>query len=232
MFWICDINSGMSRESSWPGFYIAFEGGTKCGKTTQLFLLADKLRSIYGDWRVVETREPGGTIISQVIRNLVQVDEYGEEMTKECEAYLYAASRAQSLRRLVEPALREGKIVIADRSYISSLVFQGWAGGLGVEKVERINADAVGNIKPDLPIFLDVKLSTILSRPRDISGDKHERKGNDFYEDVYQGYLMMLAISELGIVRVDGNGTIPEVSGRINSVVLESLNERSNFRSD
>ena len=137
------------------GPYIVFEGLQKVGKSTQLELLVPVVRTKYSGREVVFTREPGGTPLAEAIRVLAQGMKYDNEMEYVCEAYLYSASRAQSLRRIVRPAQVRGAIVIADRSYYSSVAIQGGARGLDVERVMRINQEAVDDIRPHRVFLLD-----------------------------------------------------------------------------
>lgn len=123
--------------------YIVFEGIVGSGKTTQSKKLVEFLRNKYPDREVLHVREPGGTPIAEDIRTLAQAKEWDEPMHPVCNAYLYAAARAQSLHTVVEPALKQGKIVVADRSFVTSLAYQGEAQGLGFEKVLAINEEAV-----------------------------------------------------------------------------------------
>lgn len=123
--------------------YIVFEGMVGSGKSTQSKKLFEYLQEKYPDRKIIHVREPGSTIIAQEIRLLAQSRVFEEEMDPICEAYLYAASRAQSLRHLVRPTLEAGGIVIADRSFISSLAYQGEARGLGLDRIMEINQHAV-----------------------------------------------------------------------------------------
>jgi dTMP kinase len=104
--------------------YIVFEGMVGSGKSTQSKRLFDYLKEKYPDWNIIHVREPGSTIIAQEIRLLAQAREFEEEMYPICEAYLYAAARAQLLHTVVHPTLDAGGIVISDRSFITSLAYQ------------------------------------------------------------------------------------------------------------
>lgn len=197
--------------------YIVFEGMVGTGKSTQSKKLFEYLKERYPDRKIIQVREPGSTIIAQEIRLLAQSRVFEEEMDPICEAYLYAASRAQSLRHLVKPTLDEGGIVVADRSFISSLAYQGEARGLGLERILAINEQAVEGVLPDLVIHLYGDIAHSLARTFDATGDKFERMGVDFFEKVDAGYRKA---SELPILQdawrdVDGRGTIEEVFGRI-----------------
>src|SRR3989338_5871436 len=115
--------------------YIVLEGVVGCGKTTQAKKLYEHLKKNYPGREIILTREPGGSEIAERIRTLVQGTEFSEVMTPECEAYRYAASRAQTLRSIVSPTIQRGGTVISDRSFLSSMAFQGAARGLGTETV-------------------------------------------------------------------------------------------------
>ena len=121
------------------GIYIVFEGIVGTGKSTQAKILYDFLKEKNKNREIILTKEPGGTEIADEIRKIAQATKFNEDMNPVCEAYLYAASRAQSLRKIVKPALEKGSIVISDRSFISSLAYQGAARKIGIEKVLEIN---------------------------------------------------------------------------------------------
>ena len=135
------------------GKFITFEGCDGCGKSTQLRLLSEYLAK--NDIPHIFTREPGGGKISEAIRDIL-LNGKNSEMTDECEALLYAASRVQHLSDRVEPALSEGKLVICDRYVDSSLAYQAHARGLGVDFVSKINAFALEKYLPDVTIFIDL----------------------------------------------------------------------------
>lgn len=203
--------------------YIVFEGMVGSGKSTQSKRLFDYLKEKYPDWNIIHVREPGSTIIAQEIRLLAQAREFEEEMHPICEAYLYAAARAQLLHTVVHPTLDAGGIVIADRSFITSLAYQGEARGLGFDMVMDINREAVGEVIPDLVFSMQLDIDTALSRTFDAVGDKFEKMGRDFFEGVMRGYdkaskLPMLTDSWCNI---DSHGTPDEVFARI----LEALPE-------
>ena len=122
------------------GKFITFEGCDGCGKSTQLKMLSDYLTQ--NGIAHIFTREPGGGKISEAIRDIL-LSGKNMEMTDECEALLYAASRVQHLRDRVDPALQEGKLVICDRYVDSSLAYQGYARGLGTDFISKINAYAL-----------------------------------------------------------------------------------------
>jgi len=176
------------------GVFITFEGSEGCGKTTQIQRLAERLKK--AGQPVLLTREPGGTPLGESIRHLLKFAEEGKDMTPEAELLLFAASRAQLVRRVVEPALDAGSWVIADRFMDSTTVYQGVARRLDHEAVRFINEFAVGERRPDLTIVLDVDTEEarrrLLRRPRPLgSPDRMEQLPAEFYEAVREGYLML-----------------------------------------
>lgn len=169
--------------------YIVFEGIVGTGKTTQSKKLYDYLKERYPNKKILWTREPGGTEIAQKIRECVQGTKYNEEMDPICEAYLYAASRAQTLRTVVKPVIENGGIVVSDRSFITSLAFQGYGRDTGIGTTLKINKSAIKSIIPDLVIFLDLDPDLSIKRLFDKNGDKWERLGVEFFHKVRKGYL-------------------------------------------
>ena len=168
--------------------YIIFEGMVGTGKSTQSKKLYNYLKQKYPRKEIVWTKEPGGTEISQKIRECVQGTEYNEEMQPICEVYLYAASRAQALRVVVKPTLQRGGIVVSDRSFITALANQAYGWGLGIKKVMEINNPAIDGVLPDLVVFLEMDPRIAISRVSDHDGDRFERLGIDFYKKIQSGY--------------------------------------------
>jgi len=205
--------------------YIVFEGVVGTGESTQIKKLLEYLKHKYSDREVVITREPGGTEISETIRSVVQGKEFDEDMEPICEAYLYAASRAQSLRTVVKPVLENGGIVISDRSVFSSLSNQAFGRELGFEEVYDINKKAVGDFWPDMILYLDLPIEVGLGRVFDEGGDKFERLGTDFYEKVKEGYELMSNKSEFKDkwVSVDASGSEDEVFNKIVKAVEKRI---------
>jgi len=176
------------------GVFITFEGSEGCGKTTQIHRLAARLQDT--GLQVLVTREPGGTPLGESIRHLLKFADEGKDMTPEAELLLFAASRAQLVRRVIEPALSAGNWVIADRFMDSTTVYQGIARQLDFESVRFINEFAVGTRQPDLTILLDVDHEEtrrrLLRRPRPLgAADRMEEMPPEFYEAVREGYLTL-----------------------------------------
>ena len=169
--------------------YIVFEGIVASGKTTHSKKLYDYLKEKFPEKEVVWTRDPGSTEIAKSVRKLVQVTKFNEDMDGICETYLYAASRAQSLMQVVKPVPANKGIVVSDRSFITSMAFQGYGREIGHKIIYEINKTAVDNYIPDLIIFLDLDIAVALKRATDQDGDKFERMGRKFFEKVRKGYL-------------------------------------------
>ena len=169
------------------GLFISFEGCDGCGKTTALTLVKEKLHALGID--PLFTREPGGSKIAEQIRN-INLDKNNTEEDPRTEALLYAASRRQHLVEIVLPALKEGRMVISDRYLDSSLAYQGYARGLGIEEVLSINSFAIEGVYPDLTFFLDLTpeegLKRVQGRARD--ADRLDKEASSFHHNVYEGY--------------------------------------------
>ncbi len=191
------------------GKFITFEGCDGCGKSTQLKMLSDYLTGQKVPH--IFTREPGGGQISEQIRAIL-LSGKNMEMTDECEALLYAAARVQHLSDRVEPALSEGKLVICDRYVDSSLAYQAYARGLGVDFVTKINAFALENYLPDLTIFIDLTPEAAFARKKGADeNDRMELAGMAFHKKVYEGYTTLARENPERFFLVDGNKKPDEI---------------------
>ncbi|MEC7610106.1 MAG: dTMP kinase [Verrucomicrobiota bacterium] len=188
------------------GIFISFEGTEGCGKSTQLRALAARLSGAGYD--VVETREPGGTVLSEAIRSLLQHDPVGEGMCPETELLLFAASRAQHSRAYIQPAIKANKIVLCDRFMDSTTVYQGVARSLSTQSVDAINKFAVGDSIPDLTILIDLAPEIGLARVQSRGGgelDRMERETLDFFQAVREGYLRLAASQVHRFIIINGD---------------------------
>ena len=187
------------------GKFITFEGCDGCGKSTQLKLLSAYLTE--NNIPHIFTREPGGGKISEAIREIL-LSGKNEDMTDECEALLFAAARVQHLHDRVEPALQAGKLVICDRYVDSSLAYQAYARGLGAEFVEKINAFALKNYRPDVTVFIDLTPEAAFLRKRGADeNDRMEKAGMEFHKRVYAGYKAVAEKEPDRVVCVKGDQT-------------------------
>ena len=202
--------------------FITLEGGECSGKTTIIESIIKKLEELNIDY--ITTREPGGIRIAEDIRNII-LDVKNTEMTPECEALLYAASRMRHLSQKVIPAIEANKVVICDRFLDSSLVYQGYARGLGIDKVLTINSFALDNL-PGLTLFIDVTPDVALKR---MSGrnkaDRLDLETMDFHQKVYEGYQLVYKKYPERIKRVDGNQELGKVINDCVKIVLDYLNK-------
>lgn len=168
------------------GFFLTVEGPDGSGKTTQINRLEESLRR-YG-FDVLRTREPGGCPISEKIRQII-LDTANSEMCDECEALLYAASRAQHVRQVICPAVEKGMLVLSDRFEDSSVAYQGGGRNLGIDTVLQINAPAVGEMRPDATLYLSIDHRVALARRLNASTpDRLESEALSFHARVQQSY--------------------------------------------
>ena len=201
------------------GKFITFEGCDGCGKSTQLKMLSDYLTQ--NGIAHIFTREPGGGKISEAIRDIL-LSGKNMEMTDECEALLYAASRVQHLSDRVEPALQEGKLVICDRYVDSSLAYQAYARGLGYEFISQINSFALKNYWPDVTIFIDLTPEAAFARKKGADqNDRLELAGMEFHKRVYAGYDALAKAEPNRIARIDGNKTPQEIFDDVITLLKE-----------
>lgn len=207
-----------------PGLLISFEGGEGGGKSTQLAALKTRLEA--SGRTVVQTREPGGTLLGESIRHLLQHDESGQGMCSEAELLLFAASRAQHVRERIIPAIKAGQIVLCDRYLDSTTVYQGVARAIDPERVEAINRFAIGQTMPDLTILIDLPPEVGLARVHARSSgqlDRMEQEAIEFFQSVRQGYLA-LAQKEPERFRIfDGSHSIERLQNEIWKTVEEAI---------
>jgi dTMP kinase len=202
------------------GKFITFEGSEGCGKSTQIHRLVERLRD--RGIEVVLTREPGGTVVGEKIRHLLQYDPEATNLTDESELLLFAASRAQLVREVILPALEAGQWVVADRFFDSTTIYQGVGRGLDLAAVRSINQFAVGAAIPDLTLLLDLDAATGHARAVKASGAKEDRLESQplaFFEAVRQGYLEQAAAEPDRIAVIDASAGIDEVTDAVARLV-------------
>lgn len=199
------------------GKFITIEGTDGSGKSTQIELLMDYLRKKGAD--VIFTREPGGTQISEKIREII-LDVDNSEMTGITEALLYAAARSQHVEEKIILALEAGKIIICDRFVDSSIAYQGAARGLGAEKIMGINEAALHGIMPDMTLFFDLSPEKgILRKKNERALDRLEKEKMDFHEKVYEGYKNLCKKYPERIKPIDADRSIDEVHSEVIEVI-------------
>ncbi|OJV65995.1 MAG: dTMP kinase [Clostridiales bacterium 38-18] len=197
---------------------ISIEGGDGAGKSTVIELIAVHLQEL--SLPFIITREPGGVRISEQIRSIT-LDKNLQEMDVRTEALLFAAARRQHLVEKVKPAVEQGKLVIIDRFVDSSMVYQGYVRGIGVDEVYNMNLFATEGFLPDLTLYLDVDpkvgLDRIAQNP-DREINKLDLEGLHFHERVREGYLSLVERFPNRIVTIDANQSVEAVT---NAVIKE-----------
>ena len=199
-----------------PGRFITFEGGEGCGKSTQIQRLVDRLQR--EGHTVCQSREPGGTLLGEAIRDLLQHDKAGHSMCPESELLLFAAARAQIVRERILPALERGEIVLCDRFLDSTSVYQGVARAIDPIEVAAINQFATGGLTPDLTCLIDLDPAVGLKRARegrDTPFDRMEQEALAFHQNVRCGYLELAAIDEERFRVFDGSQDVETLETRI-----------------
>lgn len=207
------------------GLFITLEGGEGAGKTTIANAVIDKLSTI--GIETLYTREPGGIKIAEKIREVI-LDRDHTEMDCRTEALLYAAARRQHLVEKVKPAMDEGRIVLCDRFVDSSIVYQGYARGIGMDEVREINQFAIEGFMPDLTIFFDIKPEIGLARiaANDSREVNHlDLEGLAFHELVYEGYKKQAKMNPERIVSVDATNSVETLTDEVCALILSKLNK-------
>lgn len=206
------------------GLFIVMEGPDGSGKTTQINLLKEYLEE--AGYECLITREPGGTVIGEEVRQLILNLEH-KEMSPVTEMLLYAASRAQLVHEVIGPALEEGKIVISDRFVDSSIVYQGIARKLGISTVSAVNAPGIGIYRPDGIFFIDLSEAEGLRRKKEQKNlDRMEQEGIDFHHMVSEGYRKVLS-GRPEVMKIDGGRSIDTIQKKIRNHVDELLKKKN-----
>jgi dTMP kinase len=211
----------MVRAPMNPGLFITFEGIEGSGKSTQQKRLAEHLERLGHD--VVCTREPGGTPTGDRIRAIL-LDPSLSELNATTEMLLFAASRAQHVRELLQPALARGAVVLCDRYLHSSLAYQAWARELGREVVLAANRPAVDGLLPDLVLLLDMSVEEAFSRAAARGRfDRIEQAGRGFHEAVRDGFHQERALDPTRFVTIDASGPPNGVFEQVRTAVISRL---------
>ena len=202
--------------------FVSFEGIDGCGKSTLLTELAGWLRE--KSIPFIKTREPGGTRLGEKIREVL-LDPSFETMNEQAEVLLYSASRAQLVHEVVQPALRQGMWVLADRYIDATLAYQGYGRGLELAPLRRIQDWATGGLQPDFTILLDCEIEVASSRmkARAATGDRIEQESRRFHERVRGGYLELARAAPKRLIVINANGPLQEVITNFRVAFAEAL---------
>ena len=206
------------------GLFIVMESPDGSVKTTQIKLLEQYLKE--AGYECLITREPGGTVIGEEVRELILNPEY-KEMSPVTEMLLYAASRAQLVHEVIGPALEAGRIVISDRFVDSSIVYQGIARNLGISTVAAVNAPGIGIYRPDGIFFIDLSEAEGIRRKKNQKKlDRMEQESIDFHHLVSEGYRKVLA-ERPEVIKIDGGKDIDVIQKKIRNHVDELLKKKN-----
>ncbi len=204
------------------GLFVTFEGIDGSGKSTQVTSLRSSLED--KGIQVIVIREPGGTRIGEKIRSIL-LDKANTDMSSRTELMLYEAARSQIVDEVILPSLKEGKVVICDRFFDSTIAYQGYARGVDLESINLLNQFAAGGLQPDLTFLLDLPVKAALDRMLIRLGEKDrlELEGNEFMENVRSGYLAW-AGKNVRIVTLDAMSPASVMAEYIDSKFWEVFN--------
>jgi len=215
------------------GAFITFEGIDGSGKSTQMRMLASVLRM--RGYEVVTTREPGGTPLGKRLRTALL--DAQAEVDPLAELLLYAADRAQHVRRLLRPALETGYIVLSDRYADATVAYQGAGRGFTPELIEEVVELATGGLKPELTLIFDVSVAECLTRTRrremtEQGKDRLDAEDVEFYVRVREAYLKIAAAEPERVRVVDASSSVEETHTRVVRIVTSFLEERGLIKAD
>lgn len=206
------------------GLFIVFEGGEGSGKSTMIDKVYEWLREC--DYDCIKTREPGGISIAEQIREVI-LNKENTKMDGKTEALLYAAARRQHLVEKVIPALENGQVVLCDRFVDSSLAYQGYARGLGIEEVYEINKFAIGDCMPNISILFDISPEVGMERIK----KNAEREVNrldleklDFHNKVREGYDIIYRKNRDRMVKINADESIDKVFDDVKNIISNLIN--------
>lgn len=202
------------------GRMIVLDGVDGCGKTTQAGLLTEVLRG--RGLEVATVRDPGGTVLGERIRHILLNPASGDISAK-AEVLLYMASRAELCARIIQPALRAGKVVVADRFYSASVAYQGVARGVGVKPVLALARFACAGLRPSLTLILDMDPMDAMRRAGQKAVDRIESRSIAYHRRVREGFRQLAEAGAEPVRIISADGTVEEVHARIMAEVERVL---------
>ncbi len=208
------------------GYFITFEGGEACGKSTQIAKLKDFINSLPNKSDFVFIREPGGTPLAEEIRKLLlnYEDDKPLPMT---ELLLFCSARSEVVNKIIKPALENGKIVIADRFYDSTIAYQGMARKIMTPKqILDLTEIIIGDLKPNLTFYFNIEPKIAFQRKAklDENLDRIEKEGLDFHENVKKGYDFISKLEKERFVTIDATQSIDDIFNFIIKTLKEKIN--------
>ncbi len=205
--------------------FITFEGIDYSGKTTQAKMLIRRLRQM--EMPVVYVREPGGTKISEAIRDIL-LDHRNREMHPHTELLLYMAARSQIVQEIIKPAIQAGKVVVCDRYIDSSVAYQGYGRGIDLEWVYRLNDFATEHLKPDITFLLDLSPERAAERRQRKARrqDRMESEALEFYSNIRKGYRKLAEAEPRRVMILDAELPRDQIHQQIWEMIKPGLSER------
>ncbi|MGB2078865.1 MAG: dTMP kinase [Vibrio sp.] len=205
-------------QTSTPGQFIVIEGLEGAGKSTAIATVKRMLENA-GIKDIVQTREPGGTVLAEKMRALVKEDHAGEVLHDKSELMLIYAARIQLVENVIKPALAQGQFVIGDRHDMSSQAYQGAGRGIDQDVMASMKQLALGDFKPDLTLYLDIDPKLGLARARGRGElDRIEKMDISFFERAHQKYLQMAA-DDPSVQTIDASQDLATVTASIEQVM-------------
>lgn len=200
--------------------FITFEGIDLSGKSTQIKLLEEYLKSLKK--KVITVREPGGTVISEKIRDIL-LDKKNLKMEYVTELLLFSASRFQLTNEVIIPKLKKNYFVLCDRYFDSSTAYQGFGGKIDLKSIYTVNKIATGNLNPDITFLINITADEFVKRKKAINKteDRIEQKNLTYYRKVIDGYLNISEKNKKRFTVIDGRKSIEEIHTIIKDHVLK-----------
>lgn len=207
------------------GKFITLEGIEGSGKTTQLEFIVRQIEN--AGKRVVCTREPGGTDVGEKIRDIL-LDSQLPSMNNMTELMLMFAARVEHVKKVIEPAINDGKWVVCDRFYDATYAYQGYGRGLAIDKIDSLKSFSINKLAPDKTFLLDVTLETSMERVTQRGNkDRFENEKISFYQKVRQGYLNIAKQNVGRVSLIDANQTIEEVQKEITQILNTLISDNA-----
>lgn len=211
------------------GYFITFEGGEACGKSTQLAMLEKHVALLNTGRRWIFTRSPGGTLIAEKIRGILKSRNETEDILPSSELLLFGACHAQMTQYMIRPAILEGSVIVSDRFYDSTTVYQGYARGLDLGFVQSINRFSCGGLRPDLTILLDIDVKSAMRRVLERGGhtqtedDRFDSESESFHESIRAGFLALAGYEPKRFRVIDASADTETVHKKILEAIREQL---------